>query len=52
MNNPIYLTSSEACSFLDSIRIYTNETKTQYILLVDYLTYNIADKVITILRGE
>ena len=52
MNNPIYLTSSEMYSFLDSIRIYTNETKTQYISLVDYLTYDIADKVITILRGE
>ena len=52
MNNPIYLTSSEVHSFLDSIRIYTNETKTQYISLVDYLTYDIADKVITILRGE
>lgn len=52
MNNPIYLTSSEVRSFLDSIRIYTNETKTQYISLVDYLTYDIADKVITILRGE
>ena len=52
MNNPIYLTAFEARSFLDAIRIYTDETKTQYISLTDYLTYDITDKVITILRGE
>lgn len=52
MNNPIYLTAFEARSFLDAIRIYTDETKTQYISFIDYLTYDITDKVITILRGE
>ena len=51
-NTPIYLTEQEARDILSAIRIYTDEACTQYITLEDYLSYNIIDKVLTILRGE
>ena len=51
-NTPIYLTEQEARDILSAIRIYTDAACTQYITLEDYLSYNIIDKVLTILRGE
>ena len=51
-NTPIYLTEQETKDILSAIRIYTDETCAQYITLEDYLSYNIIDKVLTILRGE
>jgi hypothetical protein len=51
-NKPVYLTEQEVKDILGAIRIYTDETQTQYITLTDYLTYNIVDLVLTTLRGE
>ena len=51
-NKPVYLTEQEVKDILGAIRIYIDETQTQYITLTDYLTYNIVDLVLTTLRGE